>query len=71
MAGTRMPGRVTRPFIENSIMTTSILYSLPGCVQARRIARDAYMSGNRRRWRMAQLLMRNAMLVHIAQQEAA
>lgn len=52
-------------------MTDRTIYRIPGCVQARRIGREAAACGNARRWRMAQLLMRNAMLIHIAAREAA
>lgn len=52
-------------------MTNAMIYNLPGCVQARKIGREAAMNGNARRWRVAMLLMRRAMTIHAAAKEAA
>lgn len=46
------------------------LYTSPGATQARTIAREAQRTGNHRRWRLAALLMRNAMRIQAAQEAA-
>ncbi|WP_370621711.1 hypothetical protein NMD10_27720 (plasmid) [Citrobacter portucalensis] len=51
-------------------MTTPILYTLPGAVQARRIARHAVAAHDHRRWRIAMRLMRRSMLIHAIAREA-
>lgn len=52
-------------------MTDRSIYTLPGAVQARSLGRQAYQTGNARRWRIAMLLMRRAMTIHAIALEAS